>query len=181
MEKKWKAIRNEPPLAKVWCLVLFYEERDVLAVRKDLISYFGAIDYESQDRHTKLWTSEQQQSYSAGLIMSFASLVKREALVQLRLQSLRLERKYQKKGRPAFSLDPGYITEFTVVHTSLKEDFHKIYLYAGLFAESLLHFQQCSFRSFVHTPPCFARPPMITAFNDMRMIYMAKHGSQERS
>ena len=71
-------------------------------------------------------------------------MVAREELVDIRKKTLAIEATHQHEGFPLLELDPGYITEYTAVRSSIEDDFHRIYLFHGICAETLYYFQNSS-------------------------------------
>ena len=172
MSNKWKPLLQSPSLERAYVLASYNESETelFLRIRKQLAMQFGKIDYETQTKAIISWNADYGSHHSLVRIISFEHLVKREQLVQLRQSTLLLEKQHQTQSLPLIQLDPGYVTQFTVVHTTLTEDFHRIYLYGGIYAETLLYFEKLSFRPFSHAPKHFHHKEMITAFNDIRTI-----------
>ena len=173
MSRNWKPPLCFPAPARAYLLLAFNDQDISFQVRKELISQFGRIEYETRDHPAALWVSNYGLSYRLSRLLSFERLIKREELVDFRKRTLSIESRYQSKAMPTIELDPGYITPYTVVHTVLAEDFHRIYLYAGTYAESLLRFEKLSFRPFAHTQKFFCQKELLAAFNDIRLIHLS--------
>jgi len=175
MPEKWKPTLSEPQGARLFCACYFDEGDAYLSAKKKLDSTFGKPDYESQSIPTELlmplYTNMARHTLR---FLSFRRPIGREELVDVRRKTLSIELGLQQTGRPLVEIDPGYVTEFTVVRTSLKDDFHHIYLYGGIFAESLLYFESGSFRPFLFTPELYRMPAVLAAFNDLRLIHVTE-------
>ena len=172
MGRNWKPPLSSPSPARAYLLLAFNDRDIFFQVRKELISQFGPIEYETEDYPAGHWLSSYGSSYRSLRILSFERLVKREELVDIRKRTLSIESRYQSKGLPTIELDPGYLSPYIVVRTALDEDFHRIYLYAGIYAESLLQFEKLSFRPFSHTQNYFCQKEIIAVFNDIRLIHL---------
>ncbi len=177
MGRGWKTILKEPSLVQPF-LLLAYHEADILSrVRKQLVSYFGPVEYETRPFSALNWLSVHGFPYKWLCFLCFNRLMKREELVHLRQRTLSMEAVYfsRSSNRPLIELDPGYVTYYTVVRSSLTDDFHKIYLYGGIYAETLFWYERLSFRPYSHVQQYFFRKDVVTSFNDMRAIYLATH------
>ena len=179
MGKIQKITPSPPPLARSYLLLAFSDKDLLPQLRKELISYFGPIEYETEDYPAAHWLSSSGLTYSWIRFFSFEKLIKREELVHFRERTLKVEGLYQKRKKanspslPLIELDPGYLSPYTVVHTALIEDFHRIYLYAGIYAETLLRFEKHSFQPFPHTQRYFCQKEILSVFNDMRLIHLS--------
>ncbi|MCE9596620.1 MAG: DUF4416 family protein [Spirochaetia bacterium] len=175
MAEKWKPILSEPRAARLYIACFFDDAEPYLSMKKSLESAFGKSDYESQSIDTDLLMPLYTNIARRVLrILSFRRQVGREEIVDVRKRTLGLEAGLQQVGRPLVELDPGYVTEFTVVRTSLKDDFHHIYFYSGIFGESLYYFENASFRPFLQTPEFYRSEAVIAAFNDLRLIHVTE-------
>jgi len=173
MGRNWKPPLSEPPAGRAFLLIAFDDLELFFDLRKDAEKKFGRVDYETDN-----FSGEIRESLYGGAtrrlvrILSFQRPVGREELVDFRRRTLGLEQKRQAQGRPLIELDPGYVTEFQVLRSSLAEDFHRIYLYGGLYGDALYYFERLSFRPFAHTPAFFRGKEVVQAFNDIRLIHL---------
>lgn len=174
MAARWKPPLSEPSVGRPYVLCAFDDLEGFSGVRKDLVARFGPVDFETENI-----SGENLQSQYGALprrmarVLSFGRPAAREELVDIRRRALAIESKHQTHGRPTVELDPGYVVEFAVVRTALAEDFHRIYLYGGVFAETLYYFERLSFRPQIHTPQFFRRKEVLGVFNDLRLIHLA--------
>lgn len=168
---KWKPPLKEPPAARFYLGCSFAEEEHFHDMKKRLVAEFGKSDFETNPDPLlpvpSLYGGYDLKRYR---VLSFERPVGREELVNLRTRCLSLEGRFQENGRPLVELDPGYVTSFAVVRTALEEDFHRIYLYKGIYAEGLYYFEKLSYRPWLHTPEFYRSPEILTAFNDLRLI-----------
>lgn len=171
---KWKPSIEEPDPCRLYLTLAYDDPAYYFRVKKDLESRWGAVDFETEAGASQGW-----QPLYGGVarrlvrFLSFGRPIGREELVDIRKRTLSLETKYQFEGRPLVELDPGYVTKYSVVRTSLFENFHTVYLYHGIFAESLLYYEKMSFRPWNHTPEFFQHEDVVTVFNDLRVIFTA--------
>ncbi len=173
MPHTYKPSLEGPPLAKAYILATFNDRDALLNAHKDMTSQFGGIDYQTKAYPASGFLSPYQLSYRYVSVLCFDRPIKREELVDFRQRSMLIESKHRDKHLPRIELDPGYLTPYSVVHTVLSDGFHHIYLYGGIYAESLYYFEKNSFRPYTHTQKYLhATKAIISAFNDIRMIHL---------
>lgn len=175
MAEKWKPPLVEPGPARLFAAVYFDTPEVFLSAKKKMESKFGAVDYESQMFATELLMPlYSNQARNKMKLVSFDRPVGREELVDIRKKTLGIETGLQQLGRPLVEIDPGYVSEFTAVRTALRDHFHYIYLYGGIFAETLYYFESGSFRPFITTPEFYRSEDVISAFNDIRLAHVSE-------
>lgn len=171
MVAKWKAAMKEPAPARFYLGAAFNDDEHFHELKKSLISEFGKIDFETNpDPLLPVPSLYSEYKFKNYRVISFERPIAREELVDLRKRCLGLEYRYQKNGQPLVELDPGYVHIYGVVRTALLEDFHRIYLYGGIYGETLYYYEKTSFRPWLHTPEFFRSPEIIVAFNDLQLI-----------
>ena len=170
--EKWKPELSDPRPARLYIACAYGDSRELDVMRRRIKSEFGTIDFEAEtdltDPVPSLYSHNDRERMH---IVSPGRPVGREELVDVRKRCLALEYRYQEYGVPKVELDPGYITEFSAVRTSLEDDFHRVYLYGGVFAEAFLYFEEFTFRPFLHSPEFFRNTEVLALFNDLRLIY----------
>jgi len=171
MSGTWKPPLFEPIPARPFVSAVFDDPDAYLTVKKDLAREFGPIDYETPSFSSKGLTSLYGGAARSRIrFLSFERMVGLDELVDMRKKTLGIEVKRQEKGRPLIELDPGYVSEYTVVRTALEEDFHRIYLFHGIFAEILYYQDKGLYQPLSHTPTFFRQKDVITMFNDLNVI-----------
>ena len=160
--------RTQP--CRAYSLVSFDEPGNYDTAKKELENAFGKIDFESTSLYRLVPSLYDDKPRLLARIVSFERPIHREELVDIRNKALVLEEKFQNEGRPLFELDPGYVTETSVVHTTLEDDFHRIYLYHGIFGETLYVFERHALRPRPHTARFYRSPEVTQVFNDIRWI-----------
>lgn len=178
MAKKWEPVLFKPPPARLYIAVSFDDPDIFFKIKKELVSQFGKIDYESNslptDGLTPLYNVVPRRTFR---LLSFQRMIAREELVDIRKKTLTVESAHQHEGFPLLELDPGYITEYAAVRSAIEDDFHRIYLFHGISAETLYYFQDSSFVPTPHTPKFYQNRDTITFFNDLRLIHATELGN----
>jgi len=171
MALKWRPNIKEPPAARFYIGCAFNDDEPFHDMKKKLASEFGKIDFETDpDPMMPVPSLYASHEYRAFRVISFERPIAREEIVDLRRRCLALEIRQQKSGQLLVELDPGYVHPFGVVRTALEEDFHRIYLYGGVYGETLYYFEKMSFRPWLHTPEFYRAGEIQVAFNDLRLI-----------
>ncbi len=104
--------------------------------------------------------------------VSFRDLVPPERLVDIKLETNSLEKRYMEKGSRGVNIDPGYISAERLILATGKNYIHRVYLSKGIFADLTLIFQKGSFVPLKWTYPDYADKEIIAFFNDIRDRYM---------
>jgi hypothetical protein len=103
--------------------------------------------------------------------VSFKSLIRPEAIVDIKLQTNELEKRYVQGGKRRVNIDPGYIALERLVLATGKNYTHRIYLSNGIYADLTLVFHQGSFQTLAWTYRDYAEPVVIGYFNEIREHY----------
>lgn len=145
MESK-KAYKNQylpeekiqrPEGATLWVVLSFDLEDSYFYAKKLLESDYSPILYESNPMPKWILPPLQRSIYLTGnqsRILSFQRRIHRDELPPIYKQGLKVTKKLVKKD-PSLRIYPGYLTRFNTVLASSTDDFHKIYLYHGIYGE----------------------------------------------
>ncbi len=104
-------------------------------------------------------------------LVSFRNLIRPEAIVDIKLQTNRLEGEYSSGGRRMINLDPGYISLERLILATGKNYTHRIYLTMGIYADLTLAYHRGSFRALEWTYRDYADPVFIGYLNNLREMY----------
>lgn len=102
---------------------------------------------------------------------SFKRLIRPEAIVEVKLQTNELEKRYLQEGRRKVNIDPGYVALERLVLATGKNYTHRMYLSKGIYADLTLVFHQGSFQTLAWTYRDYADSVVIGYFNDLRERY----------
>jgi hypothetical protein len=106
--------------------------------------------------------------------LSFKRLIRPETIVDIKLQTNELEKRYLQEGRRRVNIDPGYIALERLVLATGKNYTHRIYLSKGVYADLTLVFHRGSFQTLVWTYRDYADPVVIGYFNEIRERYKSQ-------
>jgi hypothetical protein len=103
--------------------------------------------------------------------LSFKNLIRPETIVDIKLQTNELEKRYVQEGKRRVNIDPGYIALERLVLATGKNYTHRIYLSKGIYADLTLVFHQGSFQTLAWTYRDYADLVVIGTFNEIRERY----------
>jgi len=149
------------------------EERLLEEAMWELQAMCGAVDWMSPplffDR-TRYYEKEMGWPLHRRFL-SFEKLIRPESLVDLKLETNELEKRYLQEGKRRVNIDPGYIALERLVLATGKNYTHRIYLSKGIYADLTLVFHQGSFQTLAWTYRDYGDPVIIGYFNEVREHY----------
>ncbi|MDH5656366.1 MAG: DUF4416 family protein, partial [Spirochaetia bacterium] len=166
---KWKPNIVEPPPCRVFIAAYFDDLQRYVDVKKEIEKGFGEVDFTSESLD-----SDSLPSVYKGVSrrhVRFLSLKRpsgREEIVDLKKTAIGIETKFQSEGRPSVELDIGYVTDSSVVRSSLEDGYGRIYIYGGIYAETLYYFENYTFHALQGLPLFYFKKEVVTVFNDLR-------------
>ena len=149
------------------------EEKTLEEVILKLQRMFGPSDWRSPplffDR-TRYYEKEMGWPLHRRFL-SFANLIRPEAIVDIKLQTNEVEKEYLQEGKRRVNIDPGYVALERLVLATGKNYTHRMYLSKGIYADLTLVFHQGSFQTLDWTYRDYADSVVIGYFNDIREHY----------
>ncbi len=121
--------------------------------RVDLISPWLPFDF----------TTYYQSEMGAPLfrrLLAFESMIEQTALVDIKLLTNEMEKKWSIDKKRRVNLDPGYLLAERFVLATGKNFSHRIYLGQGIYADLTLIFQKGAFCALPWTYPGYRQPDM---------------------
>lgn len=164
---------SEPEDVKLIASLFSRREELIDQVISEMRKMFGPTDWISPglffDR-TKYYAREMGWPLHRRFI-AFQELMRPEALVEVKLRTNDLEKRYLESGRREINIDPGYVSLERVVLATGKNYTHRIYLSGGIYADLTLVFRKGTFRTLDWTYPDYGAPETIGFFNELREKY----------
>ena len=102
---------------------------------------------------------------------SFQTLVGMEFLVERKLFTISLEKKYALNGNRRVNIDPGYLELAKVVVATTKNFDHRVYLGRGIYGDVQLRYRGGKFVSNDWTYPDYRSPIFVQFIEAVREIY----------
>lgn len=161
---------------KLLVSVFSSEERLLEEVMRELQAMCGAVDWMSPplffDR-TRYYEKEMGWPLHRRFL-SFEKLIRPESLVEIKLETNELEKRYLREGKRRVNIDPGYIALERLVLATGKNYTHRVYLSKGIYADLTLVFHQGSFQTLAWTYRDYGDPVIIGCFNEAREHYKSQ-------
>jgi hypothetical protein len=134
----------------------------------------GPVDYISPELDFSKYTAYYHTEMGEGLrrvFVSFERLVDRTVLPEFKHRTHTIETDFSADGKRRVNLDPGYLTLGQLFLASTKNNFFRIYLRDGIFAEVTLYFKQGGFQTFPWTYRDYGSKEYQDVFMEIRGIY----------
>jgi len=166
---------KEPEPAKLF-MSLITSEEDILQNGMDnLGEIFGEIDYISEVlpfNFTDYYAQEMGNDLFRRFI-TFASLISRTLLPEIKQRTNHLEGKYSTLGgHRKINIDPGYLCLEHVILATTKGYTHRPYLREGIYADLTLIYRHKSYQPLEWTYPDYRQTEVIGFFNQFRKTYL---------
>jgi len=113
------------------------DENLIKSIKEELSKKYGRISSESETMnftHTDFYESEFGKKLKKQYI-SFVNRISPDELVDAKHFCYLLELEHIKQNKRLISIDPGYVSETSVVLSSFKERSHRIYVMDGVYAD----------------------------------------------
>lgn len=105
-------------------------------------------------------------------MVAFVSLIPREDLVRVKLETNRIEDAFAPAGKRRVNLDPGYVAKEQVVLATGKRFSHRIYIGQGIYADLTLLYRKGGFHKLAWTYPDYCRQDMLQFLKRVRDKYV---------
>lgn len=168
-----------PPPAKGFIAIMTTQNSYHARAEEALAEAFGPLD-----RHSDLYEFSRFSPYydeeMGGPVwkyfVTFSRLMTMDSLVAVKLTVEELQRQFavgrEDSLRRTVNLDPGYVTGWNLVLSTVKNHAHRLYLGHGVYAEVTLLFRKHTFEPLPWTYPDYASRPVIDFFMQVRCDYL---------
>ena len=163
----------EPEDVKLISSLFSSQETLVDQVIGEVQQTFGPVEWTSPSLsfdHTRYYEKEMGWPLYRRFV-AFSRLIRPEEIVEVKLATNLIERKYVIDGKRQINIDPGYISLERLVLATGKNYVHRIYLSKGIYADLTLVFHRGSFTPLDWTYRDYGDPALIAFFNDLREKY----------
>jgi hypothetical protein len=171
---------HEPPLVKPIAGILAASTSLLAEAREALEGRHGSVELASEPVE---WTVSRYYCREMGdeiwrQYVALADLIQPDALVDWKLATNELERRWCTERGRAVNLDPGYVGLDKLVLASTKDAAHRVYLGRGIYAEATLRFVSGGFVSWPYSYKDYASSPAVEFFNRVRELYRVQLASR---
>jgi len=164
---------------KLICGIIASKEASFKKAEKHLVRLYGSSDITSPlitfnitDYYEKQMGKNLKKQF-----LSFASLISPEKLGKIKLRTNGLEeeiREELKEGRRVVNLDPGYLTQASLIMATAKNFAHRIPLQQGIYAHVELLFSKKGIKTLDWTYPDYRSKEYKDFFLETRQIYLSQ-------
>jgi len=161
-----------PARAKLFIGVLFSSEVILDAVEKALVKKFGGMDFRTKNIpfvHTRYYPDMGSAKFK--VLFSFRRLIRREDIVEIKLYTNRLEKRFAENKTRNVNIDPGYLTLSNVYLATCRDFFHRTYLRKGVFLENEYRYVARRYQQWEWTCPDYQKPEYLYFFHEVRRMY----------
>lgn len=155
-------------------LVVSYElDETYFRVKEFAESTFSESLYESIPMPKWMLPETERSVYLTGThtrILSLKQRINREELPSLYKECLAITKKLRKLD-PLLRIVPGYLTKHNVIIANSMDDFHRIYLFHGIYAEIVYKYQRSEILVQETAPSFFHTREAIYFFTNLRESY----------
>lgn len=162
--------RASPQRGKIILGIITREIQLLKEVEELLEEEWGAIEIKSE-RIEFDFTDYYEKELGKGLLRlweSFERVVGEDRLVELKIFTNSLEKRFLRDGKRRINLDPGILTLSKLILTTTKDYSHRIYIRDGIYAEVTLIYKNRSFQPLRWTYPDYREERAIQFFNKVR-------------
>jgi hypothetical protein len=173
---------KEPGPAKLFMSLIFSDEVVFGQALEELRLAYGAMDFMSERlpfHFTDYYTREMGSPLFRHLV-TFASLIARASLPEIKQATNRLEEKLSPEDHHRrINIDPGYLCYEHVILATTKAYTHRPYLRDGVYADLTLIYRNKSFQPLEWTYPDYGQDPLLGLLNQIRKKYAAELNKKE--
>jgi len=181
--------KMEPGPAKYFVAVMLGPRSPDRSFEAALEAELGPIECRSPEYNFSLFSTYYDEEMGSPVrkhFLVFSELQPMERLVQTKLFTERLQERHAviEKGVRArrVNLDPGYLTPWSLVLSTVKNHAHRVYMGQGVFAELTLLFRNGAYQPLPWTYADYSAVPALPFLCDVRSAYMRQlkqlHGGQ---
>ncbi|NBU97437.1 MAG: DUF4416 family protein [Spirochaetia bacterium] len=162
---------NTKPLpSTLFCIISFNELEAYFRIKESCEKAFSKVYLESNPMPK--WTIEITEKSNAQIgegtkILAFQRRINRDELPELKKKCIEIRKKLIKKD-PTIRIIPGYLSSHNVILSSVNDDFHRIYLFHGIYAEVIYKYEKLQLQAIDSAPEFFTMNEVVYFFNALR-------------
>jgi len=124
--------------------IIFRDEGLLAELERELEDLFGPIELRSEifDFDVTDYYRDEMGADLRRIFYAFENLISPDEIVEVKLKTDALERRFAHDGRRRVNIDPGYIDFYKLVLVSNKFLGQKIYLRKGVYADPTLYYDK---------------------------------------
>ncbi len=164
---------SKPKKCKLIFAFIYSSEEIYKKAKNFIIKKFGKVDFESQPLEFKFtdYYKEEMGSNLKRRFISLKKLIEPQELLDIKLFTVKLERKLAILNKRRVNIDPGYLNEAKLVLSTTKDFSHRIYLGKKIFAEVTLIYKNKGFQNLPWTFPDYRTKTYKEILSKIRLLY----------
>jgi hypothetical protein len=168
-----------PPPAKAFIAIMTSVDAYHAQAEGALEQAFGPLDCHSDRYEFSRFSSYYDQEMGGTVwkyFVTFSQLMAMDSLLAVKLAAEELQERFavqeQETLRRTVNLDPGYVSGWNLVLSTVKNQAHRFYLGHGVYGEVTLVFRRHAFEPLPWTYRDYASPAVIDFFKQVRCDYL---------
>ncbi|MCG6533460.1 MAG: DUF4416 family protein [Syntrophales bacterium LBB04] len=165
---------KRPEAVKLFASIIFTDKKILIEVLAELAGQYGTTDFISPAvpfSYTDYYFREMGSPLER-LFLSFAILIERETLPDIKLRTNDIEKRFSLSGRRRVNIDPAYMSRANLILATGKEYAHRPYLRCGIYADLTLIYTDKSFQPLPWTYPDYGERETREMLNKIREKYI---------
>ncbi len=171
---------QEPCPVKLFIGFIYSQDAAVDECIKKLEERFGEIDFTTEKLDfgfTTYYEKEMGKGLSR-ILITLKKLIKREGLVEIKIFTNDLEKRFSVEGKRKINIDPGYIAPEHLILATGKGYYHRPYLGRGVYADLTLIYKHNEFQTLEWTYPDYGSEYLRKLFKKLREKYNLELGKE---
>jgi hypothetical protein len=145
------------PSSSTFFIIVSFTKLDIYFLTRDYCRRMFSKIYMESGAMPK-WTLDVAEKFYSKVgettkIIAFSQRIHREELPDLKKKCISIQEKLKKKD-DSIRLIPGYLSPHNIILSSSNDDFHRVYMYHGVYAEVIYKYEKLELQ-IVDTAPEF--------------------------
>jgi hypothetical protein len=167
-------VLKRPPGSTLFLISSFSKMETFYRVKEIASKEFSKVQIESNP--LPKWTVEISEKLNTRVgegtkILAFKRRIHREELPDIKNRCVKI-RKSLLKSDETLRIIPGYLSSHNVITASVNDDFHRIYLYHGVYAEIIYKYEKLELKFIDTAPEFFALRDVMHFFKSLREYHV---------
>ncbi|MCB1156662.1 MAG: DUF4416 family protein [Leptospiraceae bacterium] len=163
-----------PGNSSLFLLLSFESLETYLKVKQNCQSAFSEILFESNP--LPKWTPDSSEGLQIKVgsntrIFSFKKQISRESLPDIKKKCIKIRNKNIDKD-PSLKIIPGYLSSHNVILSATSDDFHRIYLHHGVYAEIIYKYEKLRYHPLPEAASFFSQQEVKYFFTTLREAFI---------
>lgn len=173
---KNKEILKRPRGVGFFIIVSYNSQEGYYKLKSETERLFSPVAFESAQ--LPKWNPEQSEFPFTLLgeftrIISFKRRIHREELPEMKKICVQIREKFAKQDS-TLRIIPGYMSSHNIIIASSFDDFHRIYLFHGVYAEIIYKYERMKLQANETAPDFFKSKDVIYFYTNLREFYLSQ-------